>query len=283
MVNFNLVSLLSLPFALTSAFVPTQTCSVIGPSPSFALKSPPAFLGMGQKQDMALFAAPITFSDDQMEAIVEDILWENGITGVTAAEIAKTIKEPLENQTGDSSLSRLGIASDENNLESVIAAAARGPSGGSRVNSPSLYDAAADDCTFASIEFGVEVVSLGLQAAGLPGGAGKKVAKILVERVKKKLKKEIKKIVKEYFNSLNPIKNAQGLIAVFNIIIGDLGFSEFSKIVLGAVNWWVAIQVAVLLAAYFLSGGGGLAVKLATLVPQTLDVIEAGIDVVNAC
>jgi len=277
MVNFNLVSLLSLPLALTSAFVPSQTRSLAGPSPSLALKSPPAF-GMGQKQDMALFAAPTTLSDDQLEAIVGDILRENGVTGVTAADVAKTIKEPIANQSGDGSLSRIGVASDENSLDSVFAAVARSSAGISIASVEAL-----DACTYASIEFGIEAVSLGLQAAGLPGGAGKKVAKILVNRVKAKLKKEIKKIVKEYFNSVNPFKNAQGLVAIFNIIIGDLGFSEFSSIVLGAVSWWDAIQVAVLLSAYFLTGGGGLAVKLASLVPQTLDVIEAGIEVSNAC
>ena len=279
MVNFNLVSLLSLQFALTSAFVPTQTRSVVvAPTPSFGLTSPTAFLGMGQKQDMALFAAPTTFADDQLEAIVEDILRENGVTGVTAAEVAKTIKEPIANASGENSLTRIGVASDANSLESVFAAAARSPAGITAASADIL-----DDCTFASIEFGVEVVSLGLQAAGLPSGAGKKVAKILVKRVQKKLKKELKKIVKEYFNSVNPIKNAQGLIAVFNIIIGDIGFSEFTSIVLDSVSWWDGIQVAALLTAYFFSGGGGLPVKLASLVPQTLDVIEAGIEVSNAC
>jgi hypothetical protein len=255
MVNFNLISLLSLPFALTSAFAPnpTQTRTLVGHTPSFA------FDGKAPNKETALFAQ-LDLTDDQLKFVVADTLSANDVTDTTADEVVKIIKEPLRQYEAPvSSVSAPRVAASRMSIATV------GP------------------CEWACFDFAVEAVSLGLQAAGLPGGSGKRIAKALVKRAEKKLKKEMKKIVKENFGSPNPVNIAQGLIKIFGIIIGDVGVGDFISMVTSSLSWWDSIQVAALLTAYFVSGGGGLAVKLALLTPQILDVVEAGIEVGNEC
>jgi hypothetical protein len=278
MVNFNLVSLLCLPFALTSAFVPAQTRSIFGQAPSFALPSS-ASIGKPPKQGSALFARP-NLDDEVLDAIVKDLLLENGIDDVNSMDVVNIVKEPLNNPTFDGSLTRMDMTPD-GTVEGALSA-------GTSVFTSTSFPMTSgfmttSSCEWASIELGIEVVSLGLQAAGLPGGTGKRVAKILVGKAEKKLKKEMKKIVKDYFKSVNPITNAAGLLAVFSIIIGEVGTGDFLSTVVASLSWWDAIQVTILLTAYFISGGGGLAAKLAFMTPQIIDVVEAGIEVGNVC
>jgi hypothetical protein len=266
MVNFNLVSLLSLPFALTSAFAPnpTQTRTLVGHTPSFA------FVGKAPKKETALFARP-DLSDDQLKDIVAETILDNDVTDVVADDIFNYIEEPVKER--------------EERASASSGAARVSASGRLSISSKSSRSRISTDgsCEWASLEFAIEAVSLGLQASGLPGGTGRRVAKILVGKAKEKLKKEMKNIVKDYFGSPNPVNIAQGLVKIFNIIIGDIGASEFLSIVLNSVSYWDGIQLSILLTAYFISGGGGLAVKLALLTPQIIDVVEAGIEVSEEC
>lgn len=153
----------------------------------------------------------------------------------------------------------------------------------SALSAESVVSIAATDCDLALLDFSIEAVSLAMTAAGMPGGAGKKVAKQLVKRAQKKLLKEMKGIVDDYFSSPNPLNIAAGLVKIMNIIIGDIGFSELTSIIYDSVSWWDAVQIVALLSLYFVTGGGGLAAKLAFMTPAIIDVVESGYNVNQKC
>jgi len=256
MVNFNLVLLLSLPFALTSAFAPTpaQTRTLVGHTPSFG------FVCKAPKKDTALFAgdemvtAGEDLNDDQIKSLIADTLLKEEITDVDADVILKSIegaeKSALSSIESFSSIETQGLLSP---------------------------------CESASIEFAIDAVALGMQAAGMPGGVSKNVGKAIVRRAQKKLVKEMKNIVKDHFGSPNPVNIAIGLIKIFNIIIGDIGFSDILSVVRKSVNFFDYIKIAALLSAYFVTAGGALGVKLALMTPAILDVIQSGIAVGKKC
>jgi len=268
MVNFNLVFLLSLPFALTSAFAPNpaQTRTSVGHTPSFA------FVCKAPKKDTALLAGSDLsddqikdlsddqikdLSDDQIKSIVARTLLKNDVTDVDADAIFKYIEIPVkEYGTGVSASSSVELYSDVEIQGS---------------------------CELAKFNFAIEAVSLAMQAVGMPSSAGKKVAKILAKRAQKRLLKEMKKIAKDHFGSPNPVNIAAGLFKILQIIIGDIGFSELLSVVQKNVGIFDFIQIAALLAAYFATGGGALALKLALITPQLIDVVEAAIAVSNDC
>lgn len=147
----------------------------------------------------------------------------------------------------------------------------------------SSVSVASTACDFAMLDFAIEAVALAMTAAGMPGRAGKKVAQILVKRAQKKLLKEMKGIVKDYFGSTNVYNIAAGLVKIMSIIIGDIGFNELTSIIYDAVSWWDAVQIVALLSLYFLSGGGGLALKLGLMAPAIIDVVESAYDVNQKC
>jgi hypothetical protein len=138
---------------------------------------------------------------------------------------------------------------------------------------------ASSSCEWAILEFSIEAVALGLTAAGMPSGAGKRVAKILVDKAKKALMKEMKGIVKEYFGSPNPVNIAAGLIKIFNII----GKDDIIDAIWASVSYWDAIKIVGLFTLYFFSGGAGLIAKLAIMTPAIIDVVQAGVEVDRAC
>ena len=138
-------------------------------------------------------------------------------------------------------------------------------------------------CDMAMFDFGVEAVALAMSAAGMPSGAGKRVARQLVKRAQKKLMKEMKGIVKDYFSSPNPVNIGTGLFKIMDIIIGDIGFNDLANIVTSNVSWFDGIKIVSLLSLYFLSGGGGLAAKLGFMTPAIIDVVEAGVEVTSLC
>jgi hypothetical protein len=142
---------------------------------------------------------------------------------------------------------------------------------------------ASSSCESAILDFSIEAVALAMTAVGMPSGAGKRVAKILVKKAKKALMKEMKGIVKEYFGSPNPANIAAGLIAIMNVIIGQIGVNDILGAIRDSVSWWDAIKIVATFTLYFISGGGGLIAKLALMTPAIIDVVEAGIELEKAC
>jgi len=142
---------------------------------------------------------------------------------------------------------------------------------------------ASSSCEWALIEFSIAAVGLAMTAAGMPSGAGKRVAKILVDRVEDILKKEMRGIIAEYFGSLNPVNIAAGLIAILNIIIGKIGIDDVLGAIWDNVDWFDAITIVFTFTLYFVSGGAGLIAKLALMTPDIIDVVESGIEVKSAC
>lgn len=220
--------------------------------------------------------------DDILRAMLKDTATDAGIFDYDEEMHLAIIKESLSAKNGISyggSLTQVvptddtfdGTVFSESSFRSVA------------IVEPSSVSVASYACDSAILDFAIEAVSLAMSAAGMPGGTGKKVARILVKRAKKKLLKEMKGIVRDYFSSPNPVNIAAGLIKIMSIIVGDIGFNEVTSIIYDAVSWWDAIQIVALLSLYFLSGGGGLAAKLGLMLPSIIDVVETGYDVIQKC
>ncbi len=146
---------------------------------------------------------------------------------------------------------------------------------------------ASSSCEWAVIDFSIAAVGLAMSAAGMPGGAGKKVGKKLINKVRNKLKdkfmKEMRSIIAEHFGSPNPLDIAAGLIAIFNLIIGEIGIDDVLGAIWDNVNFFDAIIIVATFTLYFVSGGTGLIAKLALMTPDIIDVVDAGFEVGNAC
>ena len=243
------------------------------------MKRTPPFLGTSLSA-----AAPTApeIPDDILRALLKDTASDAGISDYDEEMHLAMIKESLSAKNGGisygGSLTQVvpiddtfdGAVFSESPFRSVVSA-------------QSSVSIASTDCDWAILDFAIEAVSLAMTAAGMPSGAGKKVAKELVKRAQKKLLKEMKGIVKDYFGSPNPVTIAAGLVKIMNIIIGDIGFSELTSIIYDSVSWWDAVQIVALLSLYFVTGGGGLAAKLAFMTPAIIDVVESGYNVNQKC
>lgn len=198
---------------------------------------------------------PSELQDEFLVALVRETAINEGITDYDEELILETIKQSLKAR---------------------------------KASTKAFIDDSADismqsSCEWAIVELATEAVSLAMAASGMPSGTGKRVAKILVKRAKKKLLKEMKSIARDCFGSPNPVKIAEGLFRIMGIIVGDIGFSEVSSIVYDAIGIWDAFQIVALLSLYFVSGGSALAAKLASMTPAMIDVVEAAMEVNRCC
>lgn len=226
---------------------------------------------------------PPMLSDDILKLVLKDTAINAGITDYDEETCLAAIKGSLE---ANKDMSYEGIGSmvipADDKFDSAVFAESSLMSL-SVASSSDFGTSSLTPCDWALFDFAIEAVSLAMTAAGMPGGASKKVAKILVKKARKRLMKEMKSIIKDYFGSPDPFNIAAGLGKIMGIIIGEISFSDVANAVYDSVSWWDAIKIVATLTLYFVSGGAGLAAKLGLMLPALFDIVEAGVEVGKTC
>jgi hypothetical protein len=252
----------SITAGLTNAFVTPSIGAFVGPTTTAPTKQSYSNMKFptvgGTALSMASSGSKVTppiLSDETLAFLMTDIANDKGITDYDEEKTLAIVKQAMMD------------AAPKDTAVSV--------------QSYSLT--ASSSCEWAILDFSIEAVGLGLAAAGMPSGAGKRVAKILVKKAKDALMKEMKGIVKDYFGSPNPANIAAGLIKIFSIIIGETSLDDVLRAIKANVSWLDAFAICFTFAMYFASGGGGLIAKLGLMTPAIIDVVQAGVEVEKAC
>jgi len=141
-------------------------------------------------------------------------------------------------------------------------------------------------CTEAQFGYVANVIMLMLAIFSVPTQAASKAAATLGRvAMRQAAKTAVKDLAKGFAQGLTA-----GLVANFvdKIVCGTMSASTILSAVNDALSsWWTWLwfgaELAITLAAFFLSGGWYLAVKLLSLVVAAAQVIQAAIGVINKC
>lgn len=108
------------------------------------------------------------------------------------------------------------------------------------------------------VAIAIDVIALGLEAVGLPGGGAKKVSKKMYDKLPRSKKKDLAKIIAEIDNENFVTK----IFDVMQLIYESLSWNSLKES-FSSLGYWDAITFAFSFAAIFATGGAAYAIKLA--------------------
>lgn len=104
----------------------------------------------------------------------------------------------------------------------------------------------------------IDVIALGLEAAGLPGGGAKKVSKKMYDKLPRSKKTDLAKIIAE----IDADNFAEKILEVLKLIRDELTWNSI-KDSFSELGWWDAVVFGVSFAAIFATGGAAFLIKMA--------------------
>ena len=108
------------------------------------------------------------------------------------------------------------------------------------------------------VSIAIDVIALGLEAAGLPGGGSKKVSKKMYDKLPRKKKQELAKIIAQ----MNANNAADKIFEVMKLIYESLSWNAL-KDSFSSLGWVDAAAFSLSFAGIFASGGVAYIIKLA--------------------
>lgn len=212
----------------------------------------------------------LTFNEDEnpqdeIYRLIDELAWE----GVDPDEAKKLLKTEIL-KTPDTSLGEdMAIAAIELQEMEV---------------SMKLFD----PCAEALFDVTVDLIGLVMAIVGVPGHIGKKVAKTLAKKARKRLNREVKRIIRDYFqNASDLIKVSQGIWEFLQALLSIFDLGSIINAIFAEMIWWevllystwITAQVALL----FVASAPGIVVKLALVTPSIIDVVASAVRVGENC
>lgn len=143
-------------------------------------------------------------------------------------------------------------------------------------------------CDDALFDLTLDIVGLLMTLVGLPSKIGKRAAKVIAKKARKKLTKEVKRIAKQYFRDAGDLMSiATGVWEFMQALLKILSIDAIIGAIIGSMSWWevplYAALVTAQVALLFVGNVATIVAKLALATPDIVDVVKSTVKVIDEC